>query len=153
MAPQQTECKIKKSLATSTALRTILSLSFSQQQHHCLLHRSSPLHHPLSSPRRTVCLRFCHQQRQLFLIIRRRAVVVCKLLMKSAQSPNVVSSGATSHLPHATPLCRYPLPSSFPCHFMLPSTLRPHVAQRRQREISLFLIEMFAIVLRMPPRP
>lgn len=117
MAPQQTECKIKKSLATSTALRTILSLSFSQQQHHCLLHRSSPLHHPLSSPRRTVCLRFCHHQRQLFLIIRRRAVVVCKLLMKSAQSPNVVSSGATSHSYPTVPLAStllLPLPL---CHF------------------------------------
>lgn len=117
MAPQQTECKIKKSLATSTALRTILSLSFSQQQHDCLLHRSSPLHHPLSSPRRTVCLRFCHHQRQLFLIIRRRAVVVCKVLMKSAQSPNVVSSGATSHSYPTVPLAStllLPLPL---CHF------------------------------------
>lgn len=117
MAPQQTECKIKKSLATSTALHTILSHSFSQQQHHCLLHRSSPLHHPLSSPRRTVCLRFCHHQRQLFLIIRRRAVVVCKLLMKSAQSPNVVSSGATSHSYPTVPLASTLLFPLRLCHF------------------------------------
>lgn len=150
MGPQQTECKIKKSLATSTALRTILSLSFFQQQHRCLLHRSSPLHHPLSSPRRTVCLRFCHQQRQLFLIIRRRAVVVCKLLMKSAQSPNVVSSGTTSHSYPTVPLASTLL---LPPCASATSTLRPHVAQRRQREISLFLIERFAIVLRMPPCP
>lgn len=147
MAPQQTECKIKKSLATSTALRSILS--FSQQQHCCLLHHSSPLYPPPPPLFRTVCLRFCHHQRQLFLIIRRRAFVVCKLLMKSAQSPNVVSSGATSHSYPAVPLasCLYlpPPPVTLPLY-----ASRSAASPTR---ISLFLIEMFAIVLRMPPRP
>lgn len=55
MAPQQTECKIKKSLATSTALRTILSLSLSLNNNITAFFIVLPLFTILSLPLAALC--------------------------------------------------------------------------------------------------
>lgn len=97
VAPQQTECKIKKSLATSTALRTILSLSVPALFNITAFFFILPLFTIPPPPFATLCAFVSVATNDSCSSSFACAVVVCKLLMKSAQSPNVVSSNATSH--------------------------------------------------------